>query len=79
MVIRKLPKADDERRHGLKYRLYYGDKDDKCLVRYDNEKGEGDHRHYYDNEEFYHFVDVETLINDFQTDIDRLREVNNHE
>jgi len=79
MVIWQLPKADDDRRHGLKYRLYYGDEDGKCLVRYDNEKGKGNHRHYCDKEESYHFVDVATLINDFQTDIDRLRESNNHE
>ncbi|MGH8524670.1 MAG: toxin-antitoxin system TumE family protein, partial [Gammaproteobacteria bacterium] len=29
----------------LKYRLYCG-RGGRCLVRYDNETGKGDHRHY---------------------------------
>lgn len=73
MVIWKLPEATVERQHGLKYRLYYGDADGKCLIRYDNETGKGDHRHFYDKEEPYRFVNVETLVADFQRDIDKLR------
>lgn len=46
----KLPEADAERPHGLKYLLYYGT-GDECLVRYDNERGKGDHRHYGEREE----------------------------
>jgi len=46
-----LPSADQERPHGLKYRLYYGLADGTCQVRYDNERGKGDHRHYGKQEE----------------------------
>src|SRR5436309_2133672 len=44
LIIWRLPRATADRRHGLKYRLYYG-RGGKCLVRYDNEAGKGDHRH----------------------------------
>lgn len=54
MVIWQLPVADQERPHRLKYRLYYGHQG-KCLVRYDNELGKGDHRHYGSIEEPYQF------------------------
>lgn len=72
MVIWKLPKADPQREHGLKYRLYYGFAD-QDLLRYDNETGKGDHRHYQSEEEPYDFISVERLIFDFRTDIKRLR------
>ena len=45
MVIWRLPKATPDRPHGIKYRFYLG-RDNGCLVRYDNEAGKGDHRHY---------------------------------
>ncbi len=47
------------------------------MVRYDNETGKGDHRHYMEKEETYHFVDVETLIDDFQKDINWFRRQKN--
>jgi hypothetical protein len=72
MVIWRLPDRDDERPHGLKYRLFYG-YPGKCLVRYDNERGKGDHRHDEDQEVLYTFVSVEQLIQDFRADIERLR------
>jgi len=75
MVIWKLPEKTSERPHGLKYRLFYGDATGKCLVRYDNESGKGDHRHIGGKEEYYRFHDVETLIADFQQDIDEFRRV----
>jgi hypothetical protein len=72
MTIWQLPKADAERPHGLKYRLFYG-YPDRGLVRYDNERGKGDHRHYGGREESYSFVSVEQLVADFKEDIERLR------
>jgi hypothetical protein len=72
MVIWKLTSPDSERPHGLKYRLYYG-YPGNCLVRYDNERGKGDHRHIDDQETSYTFESVEKLVADFQQDIDRLR------
>ena len=72
MIIWQLPVTDSERPHGLKYRLYYG-YPDKCLVRYDNERGKGDHRHYAKREESYQWVSVQQLITDFRADIEQLR------
>lgn len=73
MVIWQLPKKVPGRHHGLKYSLYYGNAKGKCLVRYDNESGKGDHKHIAGKEELYRFITVEKLVEDFQKDIDRLR------
>ena len=72
MVIWRLPELDDERPHGLKYRLFYGTSD-KGIVRYDNERGKGAHCHYGNIEEAYTFSTVEQLIQDFAADIERDR------
>jgi len=72
MLIWRLPEKDAERPHGLKYRLFYG-YPGRSLVRYDNERGKGDHRHYPDREEPYVFASVEQLVADFRADIKRLR------
>jgi len=72
MVIWQLPEPDSERPHGLKYRLFYG-YPNQCLIRYDNERGKGDHRHIEDSEEIYQFETVEKLVADFESDIARLR------
>ncbi len=72
MVIWKLPEADAERPHGLKYSLYYG-KPGQRLVGYDNERGKGDHKHIEGEEFSYTFTTVEQLIRDFLADVARLR------
>ena len=77
MVIWRLPASDPERPHGLKYRLYYG-QSGKYLVRYDNERGKGDHRHYRkrdgrEYQEDYLWVSAPQLIADFKADIERYR------
>lgn len=72
MIIWQLPGPGPERLHGLKYRLYYG-YPDQCLIRYDNERGKGDHRHYDKTEETYPWVSVQRLIADFKADIEQLR------
>jgi hypothetical protein len=66
-----LPQSGGERPHGLKYRLFCGD-ETNCLVRYDNEAGKGDHRHYGTREEAYRFTTLEALLEDFQADVTRL-------
>ena len=53
-------------------RLFYG-YPGKCLVRYDNERSKGDHRHYDEREKAYNWVSVTQLVADFKTDIERLR------
>ena len=73
MIIWQVPKTDPERPHGLKYRLFYG-YSGNCLVRYDNEKGKGDHCHYGSREESYSWVSVEQLIENFRADIKNLRD-----
>ena len=69
MVIWALPHKTPDRPHGLKYRLYHGDKTGHCLVRYDNEHGKGDHKHIGNKEMPYHFSNVEQLVKDFIFDI----------
>jgi hypothetical protein len=41
-------------------------------VRYDNESGKGDHRHYGGREEPYHFIGIDKLMADFLSDVERL-------
>jgi len=73
MVLWQLPKKTTDKPQGLKYRLNYGLADGTCLVRYNNETGKGDHRHFFDKEESYEFKDVETLVADFLSDIEYAR------
>lgn len=71
MVIWALPAPTPERQHGIKYRLYCG-RNHCCIVRYDNEAGKGDHRHYGKQETPYPFISVDRLIADFRDDCTRL-------
>lgn len=73
MVVWQLPQTTSDRPHGYKYRLYCG-RAGRCLVRYDNETGKGDHVHYGDDERAYRFVSLEKLIADFEEDVTRLIE-----
>jgi hypothetical protein len=56
-------------RHPYKYRLAYV-VDGVCVVRYDNERGKGDHRHVGDREEAYAFTTLQQLIADFRNDVE---------
>jgi hypothetical protein len=58
--------------HPYKYRLYFG-ADGQCRVRYDNERGKGDHRHVNNVEEAYQFVSMSQLLDDFQHDVETWR------
>ena len=57
--------------HPYKYRLFYGTADGSCIVRYDNERGKGDHRHCGETEELYLFTTLAKLIEDFEADTER--------
>ena len=57
--------------HPFKYRLFYGKSDGTCIVRYDNERGKGDHRHVGNLEEAYPFTTLRKLIEDFEADTER--------
>jgi hypothetical protein len=73
MVLWKLAAPTAEHPRGFKYRLHFGYPFQETLVRYDNEKGKGDHLHTGDLEQPYNFTDVETLVADFLSDIERMR------
>ena len=73
LVLWQLPKKTTDRPHGIKYRLYYGDKKGNCLVRYDNETGKGDHKHIRNEECDYDFIDKDTLLKDFLDDVNVYR------
>jgi hypothetical protein len=55
--------------HCYKYRLAYV-ANGVCVVRYDNERGKGDHRHVGDDEMPYRFVDLDRLFADFRLDME---------
>ena len=56
--------------HEFKYRLAYVVQGE-CVLRYDNEAGKGDHRHYNGKESVYWFTTPDRLVADFQDDIER--------
>src|SRR5579871_349834 len=72
IVIWLLPQETPDRPHGIKYRCYFGNASGRCLIRYDNETGKGDHKHLQDKEEPYQFESVEKLMRDFIADIKKL-------
>lgn len=77
MVLWQLPGKFTDKSPGLKYRLYYGLAAGTCLVRYDNETGKGDHKHFLDKEVPYRFKNVESLVADFLSDIEYARSSEN--
>ena len=68
IVIWELAEPTPPSSHRYKYRLYYGCSG-KCRVRYDNERGKGDHKHINATEIDYIFKDIDQLLNDFENDI----------
>ena len=57
--------------HDLKYALAYV-VSGRCVVRYDNEAGKGDHRHVGEVETAYAFT-TPALLKDFWNDVDQWR------
>lgn len=55
--------------HHYKYRLAYV-MSGACVVRYDNERGKGDHRHFGDTEMPYRFNGLDRLLADFRMDVE---------
>lgn len=54
--------------HRFKYRLFFGTAE-ACRIRYDNERGKGDHRHADGLEASYAFSTLEALLADFEQDV----------
>ena len=72
-----MPKAVAGSMHAFKYRPAYI-VNGQCVVRYDNEVGKGDHRHFGENESAYTFETPDKLVADFQRDIARWNRENRH-
>jgi hypothetical protein len=70
LVLWRVPEPVAGSTHMFKYRLAYV-VDGVCVVRYDNEAGKGDHRHFGERESTYRFQTPEKLIADFERDIAR--------
>lgn len=67
LVLWKLAISAPGSTHGLKYRLAFilhGE----CVLRYDNEAGKGDHKHFVNEESAYVFESPEKLVRDFLSD-----------
>jgi hypothetical protein len=77
LVLWKVPASVAGSAHEFKYRLAYV-VDGVCVVRYDNEVGKGDHRHFGDVESKYSFTTPEALIAAFERDIARWNRENSH-
>jgi hypothetical protein len=72
IVIWKLPKPLAGSRHIFKYRLAYI-ANQRCVLRFDNEAGKGDHKHLDEIEVPYMFTNLDTLQADFWAEIKRWR------
>ncbi len=70
LLLWRLPKPVEGSIHKYKYRLAYVVRGE-CVLRYDNEIGKGDHRHFGGEENAYAFTTPEQLVADFQKDIAR--------
>lgn len=70
MVIWKVPSPLLGSAHSYKYRLYFG-REGKRIVGFDNERGKGDHCHLGGVEQPYVFSSVETLVQDFLSEVFR--------
>ena len=71
IIIWQLAAPLDGSIHSFKYRLAYV-VNSKCMLRYDNEAGKGNHVHIHTQETDYHFISTEQLIDDFFAQIKRM-------
>lgn len=75
MAVWRVPQPVPPSAHGFKYRLAYivaGE----CVLRYDNERNKGDHRHVGTVEAPYVFSTPDQLMADFNADIVRWNDEN---
>ncbi len=71
VVLWHLPAPISGSKHPFKYRLALV-MNGECVLRYDNERGKGDHRHIGGVEEPITFTSLEALYDAFQADIKRI-------
>ena len=70
LALWRVPKPVPPATHRFKYRLAYV-VNGVCVVRYDNERGKGDHKHYAGAESLLTFSGPEQLLSDFKADVAR--------
>ncbi|EDX0374208.1 hypothetical protein GTL21_005002 [Salmonella enterica] len=58
--------------HGYKYSMAYV-VDGVCVLRYDNERGKGDHKHIGETEVKTQFITIDALVNAFFDDVEAYR------
>ena len=69
IVVWQVPEPVSPSKHVYKYSLYFGN-GGICRIRYDNERGKGDHKHVGEAEEVYLFSSLEQLLADFKNDVE---------
>lgn len=70
LLLWQVPERVPGSLHDYKYSLALVANGD-CVMRYDNETGKGDHRHYGRLQQPYIFVTLDKLLQDFEHDIER--------
>lgn len=69
IAVWSVPRPVPGSMHGFKYSLVLVINHD-CVLRYDNERGKGDHRHIGDQEFQYRFESLSNLLADFWNDVE---------
>ncbi|TRZ65375.1 MAG: hypothetical protein D4S02_08835 [Rhodocyclaceae bacterium] len=77
LALWRIPKPVKGSPHRYKYRLAYVVRG-VCVLRYDNEPGKGDHRHFGRTKSPYVFTTPDQLVADFQIDIARWNHENSN-
>lgn len=72
IVIWQLRRMPPVSRHRFKYRLALV-VSVECVLRYDNEAGNGDHKHVGGREVRYGFADLDRLLQNFRVDVEARR------
>jgi hypothetical protein len=75
LVLWRVPTPVHRSLHPYEYRLAYV-VDGVCVIRYDNEVGKGDDRHFGRKVNVYSFATPDALLADFQRDIARWKREN---
>jgi hypothetical protein len=78
LVLWEVPEPLAGSMHRYKYRLAFVAAG-KCVLRYDNESGKGDHKHVRGREVKYRFVSVDKLVADFFEDVKRWQDENSND
>lgn len=72
MVVWQLPSPIEGCRHRFKYRIALIVQGE-CVLRYDNERGQGNHKHFGENRVSYDFTTPKALLSDFWKDVENRR------